>query len=414
MIFYIHHKYDYQLFWYFFHGTEVKPENIPTWTFKNRHNKFKKINLEVEVPFIFNGEEHKAKFVGKHFWDKSDGLHIFDYHIDLMEKNVIGDRGWNRYMHDKLNDTISFLKKQKSNSKIIFFYQNWETKNLKEKQLLSTLPENVTLYIDSDSEEKFYRNTKYSSTHVLSSYVFPDTIKLKDYYRIAKYIKNYSNYKSKINYPIRSLTPAKKSLLEMISNLKNKDITCSISSFTEYKQHEVRNVPKKIQMYNDIISNNDIEIIRKRGYNLDDWGGEWNDSNMKEFMWKLLTKSQVNIIHEASYDDYVNEKSISHILAGKPFLPVCIFTIDYYNKLFAKYNLPQVELPIKYKFIHEVLDELNEITKDENKWSSFCEKLQNVVDILRDNYKKCIHNNNDMLSYFLSNEKIKESKSSLI
>ena len=61
-----------------------------------------------------------------------------------------------------------------------------------------------------------------------------------------------------------------------------------------------------------------------------------------------------------------------------------------------------------------MLDELNEITKDENKWSLFCEKLQNVVDILRDNYKKCIHNNNDMLSYFLSNEKIKESKSSLI
>ena len=40
----------------------------------------------------------RKKFVGKHFWDKSDGLHIFDYHIDLMEKNVIGDRGWNRYM----------------------------------------------------------------------------------------------------------------------------------------------------------------------------------------------------------------------------------------------------------------------------------------------------------------------------
>lgn len=414
MIFYIHHKYDYQLFWYFFHGADVNSEEIPTWTFKNRHNKHKKINLEVEVPFKFNGVEHKAKFVNKYFWDKKDGIHIFDYHIDLLEKNIIGDRGWNKYMHDKLNNTVSFLKKQKSDISIIFFYQNWERKNKKEKELLATLPENVNLYIDSDFDGKFFKNLKHSNTHILSSFVFPDTIKLKDFYRIYPYIKDYNNFNSKINYPIRSLTESKKKLFEMINDLDNSDITCSISSFTEYKQHEVRAIPKKTKMYEDIITRNKVDIIRKRGYNLDDWGGEWNDSNMKEFMWKLLTKSQVNIIHEASYDDYINEKSISHILAGKPFLPVCIFTIDFYNKLFSKYNLPQVELPIKYKFIHEVLDELNKLTKNEKEWNLFYEKLQIVVDTLRNNYKKCIHNNNDMLSNILTKENNIISKSSVI
>lgn len=413
MIFYIHHKYDYELFWYFFHGAKLNLEELPTWTFKNRHNKHKKINLEVEVPFKFKGIEHKAKFVNKYFWDETDGIHIFDYHIDLLEKNIIGDRGWNQYMHDKLSNTVSFLKKQNSKTNIIFFYQNWEVKNKKEKELLATLSKNITLYIDSNFNDTFFKNIKHSNTHILSSFVFPDTIKLKDFYRIYPYVRDYNNFDSKINYPIRSLTDAKKRLLNMINDLGNDDITCSISSFTEYKQHEVRSIPKKLQMYNDIISKDNVDIIQKRGYNFNDWGGEWNDSNMKEFMWKLLTKSQVNIIHEASYDDYINEKSISHILAGKPFLPVCIFTIDFYNKLFSKYGLPQVELPIKYKFIHEVLTELNELTKNEKEWKIFYDKLQIVVDTLRSNYKKCIHNNNDMLLDILSKDN-DISKSSLI
>ena len=67
MIFYIHHKYDYQLFWYFFHGTEVNQKMFLLGLLKIDINKFKKINLEVEVPFIFNGEEHKEKICWKTF-----------------------------------------------------------------------------------------------------------------------------------------------------------------------------------------------------------------------------------------------------------------------------------------------------------------------------------------------------------
>ena len=48
---YIHHYYTYELFWYFCHGLEINPNDVPTWFPKNQYNK----SIKIEDPITLNG-----------------------------------------------------------------------------------------------------------------------------------------------------------------------------------------------------------------------------------------------------------------------------------------------------------------------------------------------------------------------
>ena len=406
MIFHVHHIYSSELFWYFFHGAEIDPRNVPTWFYPNRHNKHIKIDFDVELKFKYKGIDVTAIFTRDTKWEDSSVIHIFDYNIDLIEREVIADRGWNRILDKNVAAAVDFLNSKPATCKIIFFYINWERTSKNEIFNFKKLNKNITIYLD-DWNAQFTSNQRYSFTHILSSYIFPNTINLKEYYFMADYLKTYDEYECKLNFPIRRVGGNKKRIYDGLQSLNNENIRCSISSFTDYKQHESSITAQKSILNNSIKAGNNVKYIKKRGYNLEDWGGEWNGNNMKEFMWKLLSYSEVNVVFEVRDREYVSEKSISHILAGKPFLPVFKTTIEYYRKNFEKYGLDVPIFPIEYQRITDCLDILDDITRDEGSWEYVKNQLQEWVDSLRFNYIECIHNHNGMLDDILSHGELK-------
>jgi hypothetical protein len=411
MKFYIHHIYSYELFWYFFHGVDVNPKTIPTWFYKNRHNKHDIIDFNVSIEFVYKGINCTAIFSHDREWGNDDGTHLFDYTIDLMERDIIQNRGWNDIMNLKLNSSISFLNnksKKLKNSKVKFFHINWESHSPSELNLFEKLNKNIEVYTDNP-DFIHARSQKYSFTHFLASFLWPNSIGIREYYFIADYLKDINQYVCRINYPIRRITIEKLKLYEGIQKLNNKNIRCTFSSFTEYKQHEDSISPFKNKYKNLIKDNSNIDYIKKRGYNINDWGGEWNDSNMNEFMYKLLDYSNINIIAEKK--THISEKSISHILAGKPLIPQFFETVTFLETMFLRYNLKTNKYPFDYIEITQMLDILEEIVNDDGTFQYIINALQLWVDSLRDNFINVIHNNNDMLDDMI--KKDEEFKSPL-
>ena len=402
MTFYIHHIYSYELFWYFFHGADINPKEIPTWFYKNRHNRYKKIDFDVTIKFLYKGIECIAIFSDDRYWNKDDGHHLFDYNLDLIQKEIIGDRGWNSTMDLNLNEYINFLNeksKKLKNHKIKFFYINWEPFSKEEPKLFLNLNKNIELYTDNPNH-LYTENQYYSFSHFLTSFIWPNTIGLREFYFMADYIKNIKKFECKINYPIRRITKSKVDLYKKIQKFNNKEIRCSISSFTDYGQHEKNIANHKIKLSTVIKNGENIKYIKKRGYCIDDWGGEWNDSNMNEFKYKLLDYSHINIICEP--ETHITEKSILHILAGKPFIPQFYKTVEFFNDKFKKYDLECDEYPMNYVEIKQMIDILEEIVENTPTFNYILQKLQIWVDSLRNNFISVIHNHNDMLDITLS------------
>ena len=398
MIFYVHHYYTYELFWYFFHGVAVDVKNdVPTWTYENRYNKNIKIKETIKINCSYKNNDITVYFVNENDWDKDDGYHIFDYNINLIENNLVADRGWNSILNLELKNTINLLNSKylKYKNNIIFFYINWEPHFKTEIKEFKKLNKNIMSFID---ESTFIHSNQFKSeTHVLSSFIFPDTIGLREYYFFADYLKYYKNYDCKINFPIRRIVKEKNMLVRRINKMNNDNIRVSVSSFTDSNQFEIdENRKTKLELLEEIKKIEKVNYIQKRGYNLDDWGGEWNDNNTKEFMWKLLTYSEVNIIPEFS-KKRIDEKSVKHILSAKPFIPYRLSTINYYNSIFKMYNLEEIKFPFEYVYIFEILEDLNKITKDTKKWNILKSQLQKCVDDMRYNFIEVIHNNNGMI-----------------
>ena len=402
MKFYIHHIYSYELFWYFFHGVAINPSDIPTWFYKNRHNRNEIIDFDVSVEFRYKNIECIAIFCDDRNWHNDDGHHLFDYNLDLIQKNIIGDRGWNAVMDLKLNNYVSFLNEKSKKIKkhtIKFFYINWEPFSKEEPKHFLKLNKNIELYTDNPNHLHIDRQY-YSFSHFLASFIWPDSIGTRKFYFMADYLKSIKEYECKINYPIRRITKSKFKLFNKIKNFNHNDIRCTLSSFTEYSQHEEMPSNHKTKLNDTIKNSPNVKYIKKRGYNIDDWGGEWNDFNMNEFMFKLLDYAHINIIAEP--ETHISEKSISHILAGKPFIPQFYKTVEFLQEQFKKYNLECNEYPFHYTEITEMIDILEEIVNDSLTFTHILEKLQLWSDSLRKNFVDVIHNHNDMLDITLN------------
>ena len=402
MKFYVHHIYSYELFWYFFHGVDIDPKTIPTWFYENRHNKNIKIDFDVHIEFQYKNIKCTAIFCDDRNWNLDDGDHLFDYNLDLLQRNIIADRGWNSVMDLKLNEYVLFLNeksKNLKNNKIKFFYINWEPFAKNELFNFRKLNKNIEVYADISVKDIHSDSIYYSFSHFLASFIWPNTIHLREFFFMADYLKTFNQYECKINYPIRKITKFKFDLFNNIQKLNNTDIRCTLSSFTDYKQHEKNKSIIKEKLNNSIKNGINVKYIQKRGYNLDDWGGEWNDSNMKEFMYKLLSYSHINIVGEPT--THVTEKSILHILAGKPFIPQYYKTIDFFTNEFSKYGLVCEKYPLKYSEIQHFFDILVDIVNDKNTFNYILNELQIWVDSLRNNFIEVIHNHNDMLDISL-------------
>lgn len=402
---YVHHYYSYELFWYFFHA--VTPlEEIPTWFESNRYNKNNKVREEVSIKFTYKNIDFTCIFCFDSNWNNTDGYHIWDYTIHHLEIKKISDRGWNEHIGKDLYDTIIPLMNKRANllkDKISIFFIDWETSDDKITPTLNKLLNpNITLY--KDELTHIENNQKVSFTHILWSFLYPNTIGLREYYFFADYLKYKNDYKYKINYPIRRLSKQKFEVATEIKKFNNPAFNVTLSSFTNYNDDErtQKDADKYFTSIMGLIGNENY--INKRGYNLKDWGAEYNDNNMKEFMWKLLTISEVNLLHESTTGYGINEKTFSHILANKPFIPIYKKTLNFYSEILKTYNYKIKPFPLDDLGWWKKIYYLNNVSKDDVKWNILMNEITEYVSYMRKSLFEIMNTHNGYLDNLLSKQ----------
>ena len=346
---------------------------------------------------------------------------MLDYSISLLEDGSVGDRGFNAT--DMWNTSKKFRdflnsKAKIHHNKLHFMYIDWEGHDAYHQERWDThVNKNVQFFVDESYHlNKKPKNSNFCFTNLFWSFIYPNTIGIRDYYFFHDYLKYKNDYKCKINVPIRRVYHQKLDIIQAVNKLKNPNIQVTQSSFHSTLQYHLAgkgDLPFTLP---------DENYIEKRGYGIHDWGGEWNDNNMNENMWKMFGISDVVLLFEVSPeatskkyfekekrppnvtfgDSYITEKSISHILVGKPFIPAYYETIKYYNRILEKYNANIVEYPLKYDFILDILDEIDSITKDETAWLELKDKLTNYVENLRTELIKICSINNSYFDFIIS------------
>tara|TARA_R110002153_G_scaffold253547_1_gene411595 strand:- start:2738 stop:4033 length:1296 start_codon:yes stop_codon:yes gene_type:complete len=425
---YIHHYYTYELFWYFCHGLEIEPIDVPTWFDKNKHNKFIKIEDAITLRGIYKGNDIEIIFCNHTLWDSSDGFHLFDYSVDLSERGLTSDRGFNSnimYENDEKNRKL--LNHNAKFQNVAYMYIDWEGHDsYVAHNWIKTLNPRVQVFVDEkQTPKRGVMNHHYAFTNTVWSFLSPNTLGIRDYYFFHDYLKYKNDYKYKINVPIRRLYGDKAEIAEKVLSLNNPNITVTHSSFGNTAQYAEDISGFRKEIISKIPSEN---FIDKRGYGIHDWGGEWNDNNMNENMWKMFGISEVTILfehsplkdfktNEFSYlvgQSYMTEKTISHIMVGKPFIPFHIETVNFYNNVLKKYNKPTVDFPMQYSYILEKLEWLGELTQDEERWNEFLELITKWVLNLRTGLVEIIHENNCYLDYVVNSKITKLKKPTFI
>jgi hypothetical protein len=425
---YIHHYYTYELFWYFCHGLEIEPIDVPTWFDKNKHNKFIKIEDAITLRGIYKGNDIEIIFCNHTLWDSSDGFHLFDYSVDLSERGLTSDRGFNSnimYENDEKNRKL--LNHNAKFQNVAYMYIDWEGHDAYvAHNWIKTLNPRVQVFVDEkQTPKRGVMNHHYAFTNTVWSFLSPNTLGIRDYYFFHDYLKYKNDYKYKINVPIRRLYGDKAEIAEKVLSLNNPNITVTHSSFGNTAQYAEDISGFRKEIISKIPSEN---FIDKRGYGIHDWGGEWNDNNMNENMWKMFGISEVTILfehsplkdfktNEFSYlvgQSYMTEKTISHIMVGKPFIPFHIETVNFYNNVLKKYNKPTVDFPMQYSYILEKLEWLGELTQDEERWNEFLELITKWTLNLRTGLVEIIHENNCYLDYVVNSKITKLKKPTFI
>jgi hypothetical protein len=278
---------------------------------------------------------------------------------------------------------------------------------------------NSSVNVYGDDFIKYFKadNYLFLFTHSVMSFIYPNTLGLREFYFMSKFIRNKKN-KHKLNFPIRRLYGGKIKLYNQINQCKNINVTHS--SFHNTKQYSNDQVDGFRGILIDNIGNDNF--IEKRGYGIDDWGGEWNDDNIKEMMFKLYNIADVNIIPEYSVKEaikniapqdfeklkfklgtsHITEKSVSHILIAKPFIPVSYETIDFYQKMMIRYGKKYKEYPLSYSHISEIIYDIDHIASNNMEWDLLVNKLQEWVDTIRENIIEIIDTKNDLLECICS------------
>tara|TARA_B110000908_G_C10246159_1_gene448932 strand:+ start:83 stop:1378 length:1296 start_codon:yes stop_codon:yes gene_type:complete len=425
---YIHHYYTYELFWYFCHGLEIEPIDVPTWFDKNKHNKFIKIEDAITLRGIYKGNDIEIIFCNHTLWDSSDGFHLFDYSVDLSERGLTSDRGFNsNIMHENDEKNRKLLNHNAKFQNVAYMYIDWEGHDsYVAHNWIKTLNPRVQVFVDEkQTPKRGAMNHHYAFTNTVWSFLSPNTLGIRDYYFFHDYLKYKNDYKYKINVPIRRLYGDKAEIAEKVLSLNNPNITVTHSSFGNTAQYAEDISGFRKEIISKIPSEN---FIDKRGYGIHDWGGEWNDNNMNENMWKMFGISEVTILfehsplkdfktNEFSYlvgQSYMTEKTISHIMVGKPFIPFHIETVNFYNNVLKKYNKPTVDFPMQYSYILEKLEWLGELTQDEERWNEFLELITKWTLNLRTGLVEIIHENNCYLDYVVNSKITKLKKPTFI
>jgi len=426
---YIHHHYTYELFWYFCHGVDINPNDIFLYNQENRFNKNVNLKEIIRLNAVYKNNEIEIIFCHDELWEKLDGYHLFDYSISCLQLGYTFDRGYNHNLEWLDGENIDNLNNHSKNlgHRLGYMFIDWEgSDSYREKNWKKRINPKIQIFVDeTDTAVKNVDNHNFVFTNTVWSFIYPNTLGIRDYYFFHDYLKYKNDYKYKINVPIRRLYGSKEDLAKKVLQLNNPNITITHSSFGDSGQIDKDDSNFRKELISKIPKENFIE---KRGYGIHDWGGEWNSNNMNENMWKMFGISEVCIIYEYCPSgvyksnfkswipgkEYMTEKSISHILAGKPFIPYYKETIDFYDSQLKKYNKSVVKFPIEYDNIINKIDWLDKITKDDSLWQPFLKSLTEYVLNLRKGIIEIIHENNSYLDYVVTNTKLDSKNTNLI
>ena len=400
---YVHHKYTYELFWYFFHGVEVDPTTVPVITEQNRYQvKVWDSNIQ-KIQAKYKDIDLDIRFVNDRFWEDKDAHHIFDITINSLQEGLTSDR---MYLYPTLqgfrNEITPFLKKlhNRVKEKTHIIWINWEGFELNEEgiDISNSLKSSINLYNDNIINSD---RTKYLFSQSLMSFIFPDTTATREYYFFYDWLKLKTEYEYKLLYPVRRIYDSKLYIASGIKRDLNEDDTLiTYSSFTDSNQYVLKNEYEKD--YNEFLKLPNLRRLEKRGYNIEDFGGEWMRNNMEEGMWKMFGIAEVNLIHENPMVQCFSEKTICHILAGKLFIDVHYRTIQKIHKVIELlgYKVPSYPLP-EYDDITNITPWLREQMDDEEKWKKLKQELKDWLEYVRKCFLESVNRENSLLNHIM-------------
>ena len=82
---------------------------------------------------------------------------------------------------------------------------------------------------------------------------------------------------------------------------------------------------------------------------------------------------------------------------GKPFIPFYRDTIEYYDSILLDNGFTPIQYPLEFNKLIDVIEDLDELTNDEEKWNEFRNKLQKWVDVTRDSILQIVNTQNHFL-----------------
>lgn len=400
---YVHHKYTYELFWYFFHGIEIDPITIPVITEQNRYQVKIWDSSIHKISAKYKGIDLDIQFVNDRFWEHENVHHIFDITINSLQNGLTSDR---MFLYPTLqgfrNDIIPFLNKLPKAVKqnIHISWINWEGFELSEEgiDIIQRLDENINLYNDNVYNSD---RTKYMFSQSFMSFIFPDTQAIREYYFFYDWLKLKTEYEYKLLYPVRRIYDSKLYIAKGIKkDLNEADTLITYSSFTDSNHYVTKD--EYDDDYNEFLKLPNLKKIDKRGYNIEDFGGEWMSNNMEEGMWKMFGLAEVNLIHENPMVQCFSEKTICHILAGKLFIDVHYRTIEKIHKVIELlgYRVPSYPLP-EYDDITNITPWLREQMDDEEKWKKLKSELKDWLEYIRKCFLESVNKENSLLNHIM-------------
>ena len=397
---YVHHKYNSEIFWYFFHGVDVNLDDIP---YPVLDIKEKNININFE----YKGNKFIVIFCDDRFWDKKDGRHIIDSHLYQFQKGLINNRGWNDYfIHNHLIDFNVNIKKhsKRLGKKLDIFLIDWEGLGFLEKYKILDYQIN-NLFLD-----EFKLNTKYTNyptTQILSSFLYTNGLNFRDFYYFSDFLKLKKERDYKLHYAVRRPTEKKFKNIEILDKIKSDDFIITYSSYVNTHDNDDLKYRKIAKFFEDnIISKfKDTAFFNKRKYGIENFGEETNNNNTREMLWKLLPFSEVEMLDEYVEDGFITEKLFLRILAEKPFIPTNIEAVKFYENICKKYNQPITEYPLEYKTLDDIIDTLNECINNTEKWEELVNNITNWVIELKTSIIKILDNNNSYLDFIKNQHK---------
>ena len=396
---YIHHKYTYELFWYFFHGVEVNPTEITTVTEQNRYQvKIWDSNVQ-SIKAKYRGINLDLRFVNDRDWHDIDAHHIFDVTIHSLQSELTSDR---MFIYPTLqifrNNIIPFINNLpndiKKNTHVSWI--NWEGFDLSEEHIdiVQDIDDNVHLYNDNITNPD---KVKYIFSQTLMSFIFPDTQAIREYYFFYDWLKLKTEYEYKLLYPVRRIYDSKLYIANGIKKDLNEDDTLiTYSSFTDSNHYVTKDEYESD--YAEFLKLPNLKRLEKRGYNIEDFGGEWMSNNMEEGMWKMFGIADVNLIHENPMVQCFSEKTICHILAGKLFIDAHYRTIVKIHKVLELYGytIPNYPLP-EYDDITNIFPWLREQMDDDSKWNDLKDELKTWLEYVRKSFLEIVNTRNSLI-----------------